>query len=65
MNEYTFDHGESSKSHESCILGKLISPVKEISSESLMANSNEVLIRHQGAHYHLKLTRNNKLILTK
>lgn len=65
MAEYTLNCGENPKSNESRLLGQLIPPVREISSESLMANGSEVLIRHQGAHYHLKLTRNNKLILTK
>ncbi|MCC6917296.1 hemin uptake protein HemP [Nitrosomonas sp.] len=40
-------------------------PIKLFSSEDLFGNSNEVLIQHRGEQYHLRLTRNNKLILTK
>ncbi|WP_292977135.1 hemin uptake protein HemP [Nitrosomonas sp.] len=40
-------------------------PIKLISSEDLFGNSNQILIQHQGEQYHLRLTRNNKLILTK
>lgn len=65
MAEYTLNCGENPKSNEFHLLKQLISPIREISSESLMANGTEVLIRHQGAHYHLRLTRSNKLILTK
>lgn len=38
---------------------------REISSEALLAGGKEVLIRHQGEAYRLRLTRQNKLILTK
>ncbi len=40
-------------------------PVKLISSENLFETSKEVLIQHRGEQYHLRLTRNDKLILTK
>ncbi len=40
-------------------------PIKLFSSEDLFGNGNEVLIQHRGEQYHLRLTRNNKLILTK
>lgn len=40
-------------------------PVKLFSSEDLFGNSNRIFIQHKGEQYHLRLTRNNKLILTK
>ncbi|MBE7527666.1 MAG: hemin uptake protein HemP [Nitrosomonas sp.] len=40
-------------------------PVKLISSENLFEAGKEVLIQHRGEQYHLRLTRNDKLILTK
>lgn len=40
-------------------------PVKLISSENLFDTGKEVLIQHRGEQYHLRLTRNDKLILTK
>ncbi|SFU45655.1 Hemin uptake protein HemP [Nitrosomonas eutropha] len=46
---------------------KLISqfPIKLISSKVLFGIGNEILIQHRGEQYHLRLTRNDKLILTK
>jgi hemin uptake protein HemP len=38
---------------------------RAISSQSLLEGARELLIRHQGREYHLRLTRNDKLILTK
>lgn len=38
---------------------------KKLSSEKLFGASNEVLIQHQGDTYILRLTKQNKLILTK
>ncbi|WP_343226742.1 hemin uptake protein HemP [Luteimonas sp. 8-5] len=37
----------------------------EIDSRELLKARNEVLIRHAGECYRLRLTRNDKLILTK
>ncbi len=37
----------------------------ELSSEKLFRGRREVLIRHGADHYRLRLTRMNKLILTK
>lgn len=37
----------------------------ELSSETLFAAQREVLIRHAGEEYRLRLTRLNRLILTK
>ncbi len=36
-----------------------------ISSQRLLAGSRELVIEHAGQEYHLRLTRNDKLILTK
>lgn len=40
-------------------------PIKLISSESLFSMGKEILIQHRGEQYHLRVTRNDKLILTK
>ncbi len=37
----------------------------QVDSAALLGACNELLIRHVGETYHLRLTRNNKLILTK
>jgi hemin uptake protein HemP len=36
-----------------------------ISSQMLLKGERELVIQHQGSEYHLRLTRNDKLILTK
>lgn len=36
-----------------------------IASTRLMGGSRELVIEHQGNEYHLRVTRNDKLILTK
>ncbi|BDU20318.1 hypothetical protein DYGSA30_17750 [Dyella sp. GSA-30] len=38
---------------------------KKISSQLLLDGARELVIQHQGNEYHLRLTRNDKLILTK
>lgn len=38
---------------------------QHVSSHSLLAGARELVIQHQGSEYHLRLTRNDKLILTK
>ncbi|MBT2115483.1 hemin uptake protein HemP [Dyella sp. LX-66] len=38
---------------------------RRISSQNLLAGERELVITHQGSEYHLRLTRNDKLILTK
>lgn len=40
-------------------------PARRISSQSLLQGERELVIQHQGSEYHLRLTRNDKLILTK
>ena len=40
--------------------------VRRVSSGQLLPNgARELVIQHQGGEYHLRLTRNDKLILTK
>ncbi|RDD82929.1 hemin uptake protein HemP [Dyella tabacisoli] len=38
---------------------------RRISSQVLLEGARELVIQHQGSEYHLRLTRNDKLILTK
>jgi hemin uptake protein HemP len=38
---------------------------RHISSQALLDGARELVIQHQGGEYHLRLTRNDKLILTK
>lgn len=40
-------------------------PSPMLSSDQLLAGARELVIRHEGGQYFLRLTRNNKLILTK
>lgn len=40
-------------------------PIRRISSQRLLAGERELVIQHMGSEYHLRLTRNGKLILTK
>ncbi|QWT20626.1 hemin uptake protein HemP [Bacillus sp. NP157] len=40
-------------------------PTRRVESKNLLDGSRELVIEHQGAEYHLRLTRNDKLILTK
>ncbi|HET6431731.1 hemin uptake protein HemP [Dyella sp.] len=42
-----------------------VAPVRTLSSDQLLDGGRELVIRHQGGEYHLRLTRNDKLILTK
>ena len=67
--------------HQSTTSGSLISPAAtshagvdqtargprtpRIDSRRLMAGENELVIEHAGQEYRLRLTRNDKLILTK
>jgi hemin uptake protein HemP len=39
--------------------------IPRISSQLLLDGGRELVIQHQGGEYHLRLTRNDKLILTK
>jgi hemin uptake protein HemP len=38
---------------------------RQVSSQVLLDGARELVIQHQGSEYHLRLTRNDKLILTK
>lgn len=38
---------------------------RQVSSQALLDGARELVIQHQGSEYHLRLTRNDKLILTK
>ncbi len=42
-----------------------VSQTKHIQLEDLMGTDREVIIIHQGDEYRLRMTSNNKLILTK
>ncbi len=65
MNAIDTNHNVNPKANDelSSLFAQL--PIKLISSESLFGMGNEVLIQHRGEQYHLRLTRNDKLILTK
>ncbi|HXP01983.1 MAG TPA: hemin uptake protein HemP [Luteibacter sp.] len=39
--------------------------IRRVESKNLLDGSRELVIEHQGSEYHLRLTRNDKLILTK
>lgn len=41
------------------------SATRRVSSQLLLDGARELVIQHQGGEYHLRLTRNDKLILTK
>ena len=41
------------------------SELKRVSSEEFIGSAREVLIRHAGCDYRLRITRQGKLILTK
>lgn len=40
-------------------------PARHVTSQHLLDGSRELVIQHKGSEYHLRLTRNDKLILTK
>jgi hemin uptake protein HemP len=42
-----------------------ITSIKKLNSEKLFGDSNEVMIQHQEETYVLRITKQNKLILTK
>ena len=44
---------------------RVVRPAQRTSSAHLLAGSRELVIEHAGQEYHLRLTRNDKLILTK
>lgn len=42
-----------------------VAATRHVSSQTLLDGARELVIQHQGSEYHLRLTRNDKLILTK
>ena len=46
-------------------LSTAVAATRRVSSQSLLEGARELVIQHQGNEYHLRLTRNDKLILTK
>lgn len=46
-------------------LSTVATATPHVTSQSLLAGGRELVIQHQGGEYHLRLTRNDKLILTK
>jgi len=42
-----------------------VATARRVSSHALLKGERELVIQHQGNEYHLRLTRNDKLILTK
>lgn len=42
-----------------------VGPAPRVSSQALLKGERELVIEHEGHEYHLRLTRNDKLILTK
>lgn len=44
---------------------KHVNPPSTVSAQSLFGGAKEIVIRHQGDEYRLRITRNDKLILTK
>ncbi|HRQ06322.1 MAG TPA: hemin uptake protein HemP [Nitrosomonas halophila] len=65
MNAIDIRHASNSKTDDDLNLLFTQLPIKLISSESLFGMGSEVLIQHRDKQYHLRLTRNDKLILTK
>lgn len=57
-NPQTTSGNDVCRSNQKC-------PVQRISSETLLARENRLLIEHRGVDYLLQLTRQGKLILTK
>ena len=45
--------------------GQADSPVRRLTSQDLFEDSGELIIEHAGQEYRLRITRQNKLILTK
>lgn len=60
-----FPDNESSTQDAANEAGTVRAASQKLSSEDLFRNSSTVCIEHHGEHYWLRLTRGNKLILTK
>jgi hemin uptake protein HemP len=65
MNPLNIDHNMNAKTGDElhALFAQL--PIKLVSSENLFGMGKEILIQHRGEQYHLRVTRNDKLILTK
>lgn len=63
MNETTRNLPTESGSRRD--VGLNAEPLKRINTDDLFEAATEVLIRHGGADYRLRITANGKLILTK
>ncbi|OOG36424.1 hemin transporter HemP [Rhodanobacter sp. C05] len=51
--------------HRPASMSTAATATRQVSSMSLLAGARELVIQHRGSEYHLRLTRNDKLILTK
>ncbi|OQY07575.1 MAG: hypothetical protein B6I25_01560 [Planctomycetales bacterium 4572_13] len=56
MNGYEQDNSDKNK---------FVQRVPVVESSRLFGKSNEIMIRHEGAVYRLRITRNGKLIMNK
>ncbi|CAM0997837.1 Hemin uptake protein HemP [Rhodanobacter sp. Root179] len=68
MSVLSLSHSMPSRSIQRPVLAlPATSPVaaRRVSSHALLEGERELVIQHQGSEYHLRLTRNDKLILTK
>ncbi|MEM1046081.1 MAG: hemin uptake protein HemP [Pseudomonadota bacterium] len=63
MNETTHSVPTASGSNRDASINA--GPLKRINTDDLFEAATEVLIRHGGADYRLRITANGKLILTK
>lgn len=60
-----FPENEAPQAPESAEAGAAGAASPKLSSQELFRHGSTVCIEHQGEHYWLRLTRGNKLILTK
>ncbi|WP_158882965.1 hemin uptake protein HemP [Rhodanobacter sp. L36] len=51
--------------HRPTLVSTLAREPRHVASHALLDGARELVIQHQGGEYHLRLTRNDKLILTK
>lgn len=54
-NELTSEHDEQ----------QVVTPLVRVDSKQLFEGQRELIIQHQGEEYRLRITRHDKLILTK
>lgn len=53
------------KMHKKLAMSEATPELACFALQDLLKNNRECLIAHRGEHYNLRLTKNNKLILTK